>query len=53
MMSTIAYLRHPPTLWRPWARIVLDALIVAVLMLPRIRRAFDNESELLLDWNNT
>jgi hypothetical protein len=51
MMVTVAYVRHAPALWRPWARIALDAVIIAVLMLPRIRRAFENESKLLLDWN--
>lgn len=51
MLSTIAYLQHAPALWRPWARLALDAVIVVVLMLPRIRRSFDQQSRLLLDWN--
>ena len=51
MMITVAYLGHAPALWRPWARIALDAVIVAVLVLPRIRKAFEQESRLLLDWN--
>jgi hypothetical protein len=51
MMMTIAYVRHAPLLWLPWTRIALDAVIIAVLMLPRIWRAFDSESRLLLDWN--
>jgi hypothetical protein len=51
MMITVAYVRHAPLLWRPWARIALDAGIIAVLMLPRIRRAFESERRLLLDWN--
>jgi hypothetical protein len=52
MMITFAYLRHASALWRPWARLALDAVIVVVLMMPRIRRAFESESRLLLDWRN-
>ena len=51
LMLTIAYVRHAPGLWRPSARIAIDASIIAVLMLPRVRRQFENESRLLLDWN--
>ena len=51
MMITVAYLGHRPGFWRPWARIGLDTLIVAALMLPGIRKAFEQESRLLLDWN--
>ncbi len=51
MMSTIAYLHQAPALWRPWARLALDGVIIVVLMLPRVRRVFEAESDLLLDWN--
>lgn len=50
MMVTVAYLHRVPGFWRPWTRLALDAVILAVLMLPRIRRAFENETKLLLDW---
>jgi hypothetical protein len=50
-MLTIAYARHAPGWWRPWVRIGLDVLIIAVLVLPRVRRAFESESRLLVDWH--
>ena len=51
-LSTIAYLQHSPSIWRPWGRLALDAVMLAVLMLPRIRRAFDAENRLLLRWDH-
>ncbi len=50
-LTTAAYLQHAAAFWRPWSRLTLDALILIVLLLPRIRRAFEAESKLLLDWN--
>jgi len=51
-LTTVAYLQHAPGYWRPWTRLALDAVIITVLMLPRIRRAFEAESKLLLEWNH-
>jgi hypothetical protein len=51
LIVTVIYLRQAPTFWRPWVRIAIDAVIIAVLMMPRIRQAFDRESSLLLDWS--
>ena|SRR5690349_2469903 len=50
-LTTVAYLQHAAGYWRPWARLALDAVMILVLMLPRIRRAFEAESKLLLDWD--
>ncbi len=49
MMITIAYLRRAAVVWRPCGRIAIDAGIVVVLMLPRIRRAFEDEHKLILE----
>jgi hypothetical protein len=51
MVITVAYLGHAQALWRPSSRLALDVVIIAVLMLPRIRKTFEQESRLLLDWN--
>ena len=51
-LATLAYLQHALGYWRPWARLALDAAILTVLMLPRIRRAFEAEGKLLLDWDH-
>lgn len=47
LLITIAYLQHVPWLWRPWARIALDAAIMATLLLPSIKRAFRLQNEIL------
>jgi hypothetical protein len=51
LITTTFYVSHSPNMLRPWLRIVLDVVIIGVLMLPRIRLAFERESRLLLDWN--
>lgn len=49
MITTVLYLEHSPGLWRPWARMGMDVAIVAVLMLPSIRRAFREQNRLVFD----
>lgn len=49
LISTVVYLRHVPDLWRPWARLALDAVIIAILASPTVRRAFRMESRLVFD----
>lgn len=50
-LTTIAYLQHAGAVWRPWARLGLDATMISLLMLPRIRRSFEAETKLLLEWD--
>jgi hypothetical protein len=47
LLTAIVYVQHVPWMWRPWTRIALDAAIIAVLLLPSIRRAFRSSSALL------
>lgn len=49
-ISTVVYLQHAPTFWRPWTRLAIDAAIVAYLFLRSTRRAFRQQQDLLLRW---
>lgn len=49
LLSTVIYLQHAFTLWRPWVRAAMDVIIIAVLLLPSIRAAFREESKFLFD----
>ena len=49
-ISTVLYLEHTPTYWRPWTRLAIDAFIVTYLLLRHTRQRFDEEQKLLLRW---
>lgn len=50
-ISTVVYLQSALTYWRPWSRLAIDAAILAYLLLRSTRRAFREQQELLLRWN--
>ena len=52
LLLTGAWLQHTAVHWLPCARIAVDVLIIVVLVLPRIKLAFEIENRLLLPWDD-